>query len=624
MYCSGCGAKLDEGAKFCAICGTKVEVKPSQTKNGSIISTKKKKKGTVIAIIIAIVCLILCVLAISFVALGGVDKIKVARLCSLGDRYLSELEYEQAIVAYEAAIEIDPKAEKAYIGLADAYIGLGDYESALEALESGIEETNSRKLKKYRDEVTKEWDDRERIICGTVFSVETNLDDSNSAGIPRVCVYLTDQKGETTTYYTDESGYFETGRLKAGVYSLYFTLDGYVDYQCEIDLNSGRYEFDVYLEPAEEQDEEEDNVVVIHPDEEQVEEETNAVILYPGRYLIDVPEGYNVNLYAETDTVVSTYTMEKGNGETEYLGYKVKYNPGELLTWHGGRASRLTYLTIHSGTVQATGTYNYQVCNDLDELEWYSETDIEGVFGIELTAGQTVTIDNQNRGDIISYKVQYYVKTSDDLIGYSTYTDYWWTIYMGGRYGSETINTGEIYKGNSYSFLYSCNKVEYTVTQGSMVWYTEYTNKDLLTISFEEAAQSDNPSSDYEFNHDKYMFCNIETITTWEEAEAYCESLGGHLAIITSEEENEFLYQLMLDEGYNSAYFGLIDSYEEGSWVWVDGTLPSYTNWHLDEPSATYEHYGMFYYLFTDGTWNDGDFGNLTINGGRVFICEWD
>ena len=30
------------------------------------------------------------------------------------------------------------------------------------------------------------------------------------------------------------------------------------------------------------------------------------------------------------------------------------------------------------------------------------------------------------------------------------------------------------------------------------------------------------------------------------------------------------------------------------------------------------------YYKFADGTWNDGDFGNETVNDHAVFICEWD
>ncbi len=56
---------------------------------------------------------------------------------SHANRYLDDLDYEKAIAAYRAAIDIDPKDPKPYIGMADAYIGLGDYESARDILEEG-------------------------------------------------------------------------------------------------------------------------------------------------------------------------------------------------------------------------------------------------------------------------------------------------------------------------------------------------------------------------------------------------------------------------------------------------------------------------------------------------------
>ena len=48
-------------------------------------------------------------------------------------RYLSEGDYEQAIIAFTAAIEIDPKRAAAYLGRADAYIGSGETEENLAA-----------------------------------------------------------------------------------------------------------------------------------------------------------------------------------------------------------------------------------------------------------------------------------------------------------------------------------------------------------------------------------------------------------------------------------------------------------------------------------------------------------
>ena len=151
-----------------------------------------------------------------------------------------------------------------------------------------------------------------------------------------------------------------------------------------------------------------------------------------------------------------------------------------------------------------------------------------------------------------------------------------------------------------------------------------------LNDNVEENAPSQTPPempSDFEvFGEHRYKFFTLDSVKTWEDAKAYCESLGGHLAIITTSEENDFLYQLMEEAGYVNAYFGLTDSQEEGCWVWVDGSEADYINWSLGEPNAENpnEDYAMFYWKFTDGTWNDGDFGNQTDNGGTTFICEWD
>ena len=59
----------------------------------------------------------------------------------LGVRYLSEENYKEAIIAFETAIEIDPKRADSYIGLADVYIQQGDYEKAQEILRIGLEKT---------------------------------------------------------------------------------------------------------------------------------------------------------------------------------------------------------------------------------------------------------------------------------------------------------------------------------------------------------------------------------------------------------------------------------------------------------------------------------------------------
>ena len=120
-----------------------------------------------------------------------------------------------------------------------------------------------------------------------------------------------------------------------------------------------------------------------------------------------------------------------------------------------------------------------------------------------------------------------------------------------------------------------------------------------------------------EFNG--HMYKTFNCCSTWNEAKYFCESIGGHLATITSKEENEFLFSM---SGGN-AYFGLCDG------AWVTGEPCVYTNWAKGEPNneAGKERYGMFYWKYKTGKWNDGD-GNFkggnTVKDAKVFICEWD
>lgn len=140
----------------------------------------------------------------------------------------------------------------------------------------------------------------------------------------------------------------------------------------------------------------------------------------------------------------------------------------------------------------------------------------------------------------------------------------------------------------------------------------------------------DVPDNAVEFNGHYYYLYDFAGLSpdesnTYENALGYCEGVNGYLATITSQEENDFLYAYMMQEGYSSAYFGYSDSENEGTWTWCNGEKSSYTNWHNTEPNGenSDEDYAMFYYKYSDGTWNDGDFGNRTANSGTAFICEW-
>jgi hypothetical protein len=145
---------------------------------------------------------------------------------------------------------------------------------------------------------------------------------------------------------------------------------------------------------------------------------------------------------------------------------------------------------------------------------------------------------------------------------------------------------------------------------------------DSLAIQGDEKNHDSQLSESIDFSNHSYQVIEDSEISSFEEADEYCKSIGGHLATIQSQEENDYLYSLIISKGYESAYFGLTDKDIEGTWNWTNGEPVNYTNWASNEPNSenSEENYAMFYYKYTDGKWNDGRWGDNTV----AFICEWD
>ena len=68
----------------------------------------------------------------------------------------------------------------------------------------------------------------------------------------------------------------------------------------------------------------------------------------------------------------------------------------------------------------------------------------------------------------------------------------------------------------------------------------------------------------------------------WKDAEKKCTEIGGRLASVHSDEENNFIFQTS-----NNAvtWLGGNDMSAEGSWIWSDGSSRRYTNWNSGQPN---------------------------------------
>ena len=75
------------------------------------------------------------------------------------------------------------------------------------------------------------------------------------------------------------------------------------------------------------------------------------------------------------------------------------------------------------------------------------------------------------------------------------------------------------------------------------------------------------------------------TLRTFEEAEAYAESLGGHLVSIGSADENQAVQDVLADNAQTRAWIGFNDIASEGAFVWTDGSPVTFTAWNPGEPN---------------------------------------
>ena len=71
--------------------------------------------------------------------------------------------------------------------------------------------------------------------------------------------------------------------------------------------------------------------------------------------------------------------------------------------------------------------------------------------------------------------------------------------------------------------------------------------------------------------------------SNFHQAEHFCLGLGGHLASIGSQEENE---KILREAELTSVWLGGTDQTSEGNWSWLDGKTWHFTNWGKHEPSS--------------------------------------
>jgi hypothetical protein len=123
-------------------------------------------------------------------------------------------------------------------------------------------------------------------------------------------------------------------------------------------------------------------------------------------------------------------------------------------------------------------------------------------------------------------------------------------------------------------------------------------------------------------------------LRNWSMANAEAIAVGRHLATITSEEENDFVFSLIDDEswwtngGTHGPWIGGVQppgsDEPAGGWTWVTGETFGFTAWFMNEPSNTGDEEHLHFYDNTGGGvlsahWNDLD-GSYSLTS----VIEWE
>ncbi|MEO9805451.1 MAG: C-type lectin domain-containing protein [Reichenbachiella sp.] len=171
----------------------------------------------------------------------------------------------------------------------------------------------------------------------------------------------------------------------------------------------------------------------------------------------------------------------------------------------------------------------------------------------------------------------------------------------------------------TYEFVGCKTKAQYTQWLDSMRCY-DYVGLTSIDGSYFEGVRTISGGSiecdcsrdfniegyDYVGNFNDHLYYISDARTSWTNANDLANR-HGHLVTITSEEENQFILNII---GEGIVWIGLHDSNTEGDFEWVTGELVDYTNWRAGEPNNLND--GDYVLFWGTNGWLDlNDSGNL-------------
>lgn len=251
--------------------------------------------------------------------------------------------------------------------------------------------------------------------------------------------------------------------------------------------------------------------------------------------------------------------------------------------------------------------------------------------GVNLVCG---TKDNSD-AEIFSINKRNFDELAETTLNYSdnngSITFSWDTPKCASNYNLKIYNGNSVWNGEAPINIWNVQENSYNIELGEGTF--------TAVLQTYNAIQDYHECKSLTFTTNVSSYSPIKTVvlkghiyelydkpTSWETAKLVCENKGGHLATITSSEEQKVIESL-IRYGKRTFYnVGATNLENINEWKWVTGESMSYTNWAIGEPNnvANIERYLSVFnnenYL---AQWNDTT--NASTSGvSNGFICEYD
>ena len=181
-------------------------------------------------------------------------------------------------------------------------------------------------------------------------------------------------------------------------------------------------------------------------------------------------------------------------------------------------------------------------------------------------------------------------------------------------YKSDGTNIITTYKINGLSYSIDLPQGDYYATVHSVNSNGTYTGSD--SVSFSVGLGLCEPTAVTSYNG--HVYALYENKTYYDQAQSLADKMGGHLATITSESENNAVVSLMGNASQNGYW---LDGTRSGdSWKWTTGESYSYSNWESGEPNNA-DGVENYMEIYKSGYWNDARSMTSWFKG---FVLELD